>query len=156
MKLQVSNCLLLPNDTSSLQIKLPVMFGGPAGKQALPFPGSIWIDRRYYPLQRNLFWSGFLCDYSRTHHHCISVLTCSLNQQPSRLLAEKESIQKRLVITELRFRNVLSKSDHASFLFTPKLCCVSRNCAELKETFLRVRESLPKYQVFRIFQNFRH
>jgi hypothetical protein len=31
------------------------------------------------------------------------------------LLAEKESIQKRLVIIELHFRNALSKSDHASF-----------------------------------------
>jgi len=125
------------------------MFSGPAGQQALQFLGSIWSARRYYPLQRKLFWSVYLCDDSRTHHHCISVLTYSLYQQVSWLLAGKESIQKRLVIIELRFRNDLSKSDHASFLFTPKLCCVSLDCAELKATFLIVRESLPNYQVFR-------
>lgn len=91
------------------------MFSGPAGQKALPFLGSIWSARRYYPLQRKLFWSVYLCDDSRNHHHCISIPTCLLYQQVSWLLAEKESIQKRLVIIELHFRNALSKSDHASF-----------------------------------------
>ena len=130
------------------------MFGGPAGQQALPFPGSIWRARCYYPLQRKRFWSVYHRDDSRNHHHCISVLTCSLYQQVSWLLAENESILKRLVIIELRFWNAFCKSDHVSFLFTPNLCCstwLHRTGGNLSDSTWIISSKLPSIQMISEF-----